>query len=83
MAYTLTFSVKRALFRENCFLSSVAVLGRVLQMGLISGRPHTILKGGWCLFMKGLANASQMGEDICTNVSNLYIYHSSHSILPP
>lgn len=50
MAYTLTFSVKRALFRENCFLSSVAVLGRVLQMGLISGRPHTILKG-WMVFI--------------------------------
>lgn len=45
-----TFSLKRALFRKTCFLSSVAVLGSVLQMGLISDRPHTILKGGWCLF---------------------------------
>lgn len=35
----------RALFTETCFLSTAAVLGSVLQMGLISCRPHTILKG--------------------------------------
>lgn len=46
-----TFSLKRPLFSENCFLSSLAVLGSVLQMGLISDRPHTILKGGWGLFL--------------------------------
>lgn len=60
--------LKRALFGETCFLSSVAVLGSVLQMGLISDRPHTILRVDGVYFYEGTCKfPSQMGKDVCRN----------------
>lgn len=38
------FPLKGPCSEGNCFLSSLAVLGSGVQMGLISDRPHTILK---------------------------------------
>ena len=51
---TATAPLYGSVWRGNHFLSSAAVLGSGLQMGVIPDGPHTVLKG-WMpfIFMKG------------------------------
>lgn len=51
----------------TCFLSIVAVLGKAIQMGVISDRPHTILRVDGVYFYEGASKYLSNGSDICTN----------------